>query len=45
MYCTIKPHLTRTLPYPRASVSELLTPNSYSEALTDEYSDFWIQAI
>ena len=25
-------------------VSELLTPNSYSEALPDEYSDLFIQA-
>ena len=42
MYCTIKPHLP---PLPSRPVSELLTPNSYSEALTDEYSDLWIQAM
>ena len=32
-------------PLPSRPVSELVTPNSYSEALTDEYSDLWIQAM
>ena len=30
---------------PLRPVSELLTPSSYSEAVTDEYSDLWIQAM
>ena len=30
---------------PSRPVSELLTPNSYPEALTDEYSDLWVQAM
>ena len=32
-------------PLPSRPVSELLTRNSYSEALTDEYTDLWIQAM
>ena len=44
MYCTINPsHNNPTLP--SRPVSALLTPNSYLEALTDEYSDLWIQAM
>ena len=41
MYCP--PH--KNPPLPSRPVSELLTPNSYSEALTDEYSDLCIQAM
>ena len=32
-------------PLPSRPVSELLTPSSYSEALTDEYPDSWLQAM
>ena len=42
LYHQAPPH--KNPPLPSRPVSELFTPSSYSEALTDEYSDLWIQA-
>ena len=43
LYDQAPPH--KSPPLRSRPVSELLTPSSYSEALTDEYSDLWIQAM
>ena len=43
MYHQAPPH--KNPPLPSRPVSELLTPSSYSKALTDEFHDLWIQAM
>ena len=43
LYHQAPPH--KNPPPPSRPVSKLLAPNSYSEALTDEYSDLWIQVM
>ena len=43
LYHQAPPHKNPSLPL--RPVSELLTRSSYSEALTDEYSDLWIHAM
>ena len=44
--CTVPSSPTsRKPPLPSRPLSELLTPSSYSEALTDEYSNLWFQAM
>ena len=43
LYHQAPPH--NNPPLPSRPVSELLTPNSYSEVLADQYSDLWIQAM
>ena len=43
LYNQALPH--KNPPLPSRPASELLTPSSYSKALTDEYSDLWILAM
>ena len=43
LYHQVPPH--EPPPLPTRPVSELLTPSSYSQALTNEYFDFWRQAM
>ena len=43
LYHPAPPH--KNPPLPSCLVGELVTPSSYSEALTIEHSDLWIQAM
>ena len=43
LYHQAPPH--KNPPLPSRPVGELLTPSSYPEALTDQYSDLWVQAM